>query len=100
VKGHGVDGREAAKLGRGNVDAIAPGGIGDITIGGVDAPAREDVRAAHERGAFVTADHEDLGTGRAVAKHDHGGGRAQVRSDWFRGHHITLTSLTGHNIRR
>src|SRR5262249_42089723 len=62
------------------LDAVAPGVVG-VVIGGVDPAAGKHVRAAHERGAFVTADHEHFRAGRAVAEHDDGCGGARVGGD-------------------
>ena len=52
-----------------------------VAVGGIDAAAGKHVRAAHERGAFVAADHEHFGSGRAVAQHDDGGGGTRVCND-------------------
>ena len=85
-----VGARQPVELLHGLRNPVAPL-IVSAMVGGVHASSREDVRATHEGGAFMAADHEDFRTGRAVAQHDDGGGGTRVCNDrvgrrsWHRG---------------
>ena len=80
VIGDRVGRRQAVELAGCVRDAVAPRVVG-VAVGGVDAAAGKHVRAAHERRAFVPADHEHFRAGRAVAQHDDGGGGTRICND-------------------
>ena len=72
--------RQRVELPGGVRDAVAPRVIA-LLIDRVDASTGKHVRAAHEHGPLVTADHEHLGPGGAVPQDDDGGGWTRVGGD-------------------
>ena len=66
-----------------DASGLAPGFPLAVAVGIVDAAAGEDVRAAHEGRVGMAADHEHLGSSRAVAQHHHGSRRPRVGGNRF-----------------